>query len=73
MCPPWILQIWRFFTIHPTNLDDPAIELVKKLREVEERQKQDIQKKYDTGEIVDYSKNKIGNGKAKNKKQQKQE
>ena len=33
------------------NLDDISRELVEKLREVEEKQEQDIQKKYDLGEI----------------------
>jgi hypothetical protein len=50
------------------NIDiDPEIR--EKLREVKERQEQDIQEKYVTGEIVDYRSKRIkGNGKAKKNK-----
>ncbi len=61
------------FAMNAINLDDPAIELAKNLQELDERQKEDIQKKYDAGEFEDYSKKHNCNGKTNKKSSSKAE
>src|SRR5215203_1136482 len=55
------------------NLDDVGRELVEKLRELKEKRDQDIQIKYDTGEIIDYSSKNINSNGKKTKSKQKQQ
>jgi len=65
--------VFGVFVMNIDNLDDVGRELVEKLRELKEKRDQDIQIKYDTGEIIDYSSKNINSNGKKTKSKQKQQ